>query len=49
MFMELVPTNIFLQKDNNAFVEEVGNSDFEIQAESFQGTDRTAFYNLDTV
>lgn len=48
MFLELLPINIFFQKYDDAFVEEVEDSGFKVQAESFQGTDRIAFYNLDT-
>lgn len=36
MFMELVLTNIFLQKYNEAFVEGVGDQGFKAQAKSFQ-------------
>lgn len=49
MFLESLPINIFFQKYDDAFVEEVEDSGFKVQAESFQGTDRIAFYNLDTV
>lgn len=46
MFLESLPINIFFQKYDDAFVEEVEDSGFKVQAESFQGTDRIAFYNL---
>lgn len=47
MFMEPLLTNMFLQKCNKAFIEGVGNRGLKVQAASFQGTDSTAFHNLD--